>query len=141
MSESRDSIQRARRLRRDQTVPESLLWNAFRAKRVCGLKFRRQHPIGPFFADLACPAKMLILEIDGDYHDATQSADLERQAYLESRGWRVLRFSNADVLGDVDAVVRNVTQFLGLEYVPAKRERTESSSLTHRISHPSPPQE
>jgi very-short-patch-repair endonuclease len=68
------------------------------------LKFRRQHPIGPYFADFACASHHLVVELDGEYHDHIQGDDLERQRVLESQGWEVLRFANADVLDDVEAI-------------------------------------
>jgi very-short-patch-repair endonuclease len=57
-----------------------------------GIKFRRQHPIGPYFADFACPTKGLLIEIDGDHHADQVEADRRRTAVMESRGWRVVRF-------------------------------------------------
>ena len=66
---SNPATNRARELRQRQTKAESLLGDAVRAKRLCGLKFRRQYAIGPFFADFACVARKLIVELDGGYHD------------------------------------------------------------------------
>jgi adenine-specific DNA-methyltransferase len=60
---------KARALREAQTQAESLLWNVLRARRLCGLKFRRQFPIAPFIVDFACVARKLVVEIDGGYHD------------------------------------------------------------------------
>lgn len=81
-----------------------MLWDVLRAKRLSGLKFRRQHPVQPFFADFACVAESLIVEIDGGYHDYQYSDDRSRQQCLESKGWKVIRFSNEEVLSDVEAV-------------------------------------
>jgi very-short-patch-repair endonuclease len=67
-----------------------------------GLKFRRQDPIGPYFADFACVGQRFVIEIDGSYHDAVCEADLNREAYLHARGWRVIRFSAEDVENDVE---------------------------------------
>ncbi|MBP89201.1 MAG: DNA methyltransferase [Planctomycetaceae bacterium] len=106
---------RARELRQQQTKAESLLWQILRAKRFCGLKFRRQYPIGPFFADFACVELKYIIELDGGYHDYTFESDVSRQEYLENEGWRVIRFANEDVLEDVDAVAVSVARQLGLE--------------------------
>ena len=63
------SSKRARRLRKSQTQAEGRLWSLLRSKQLCGLKFRRQHPIGPFFADFACQSHHTVIELDGDYHD------------------------------------------------------------------------
>nr|MBC8289238.1 DUF559 domain-containing protein [Planctomycetota bacterium] len=97
-------IERARDLRQKTTKAETLLWQALRAKRFCGLKFRRQHPVGPFFADFACSTRKCIIEVDGGYHEETEEKDRARQRYLEQHGWRVIRFSNDEVLDDVHAV-------------------------------------
>jgi very-short-patch-repair endonuclease len=109
-------IKRARRLRQGQTEAENALWSILRAGRTCGLKFRRQHPIGPFYADFACVKHMLIVELDGEYHDQVVEADLERQAFLENLGWKVLRFTNEDVKRDVEAVGIAIAKYLGLKF-------------------------
>ena len=77
--------ERARSLRKRQTVSEGLLWSLLRAKQLCGLKFRRQHPIEPWIVDFACRERMLVVEIDGGYHDNVVENDLKRQEHLESR--------------------------------------------------------
>ena len=99
---------RGRELRQRQTMAESLLWDVLRAKRLCGLKFRRQFASGPFFADFACVARKLIVELDGGYHDYQYADDLSRQRFLESQGWSVIRFSNDAVLKDVEAVAISI---------------------------------
>ncbi len=109
----RKKAARARRLRERQTEAESLLWAALRANQLCNLKFRRQHPVGPFFADFACASEKLIVELDGQYHDVQFEKDKARQQYLESEGWTVVRFSNEDVLEDVNAVTISIAQILG----------------------------
>jgi adenine-specific DNA-methyltransferase len=106
---------RARELRQRQTNAESLLWQVLRAKRFCGLKFRRQHPVGPFFADFACTELKCIIELDGGYHDYVDDRDAARQTYLEEDGWRVIRFVNEDVLRDVELVAVSIARQLGLE--------------------------
>lgn len=83
---------RARALRRDGSRAERICWELLRAHRMDGLKFRRQHPIGPYFADFACASRKLIIEIDGDHHAFQIDADARRTAALEQAGWRVLRF-------------------------------------------------
>ena len=103
----------ARQLRERQTKAESLLWSVLRANRLCGLKFRRQHPIPPFIADFACVAQRLIIELDGGYHDYQYEQDASRQQHLEAQDWRVLRYSNEDVLEDVEAVAISIANQLG----------------------------
>jgi very-short-patch-repair endonuclease len=112
---SHPTADRARELRQRQTKAESLLWEVVRAKRLCGLKFRRQYPIGPFFAEFACVARKLIVELDGGYHDYQYADDLARQKFLEDQGWSVIRFSNEDVLKDVESVAISIARQLGLD--------------------------
>jgi len=80
-----------------------LLWQQLRAHRFHGLKFRRQHPIGRFIADFYCHAARLVIELDGDAHD--RERDAERTRYLQERGYRLVRFRNAEVLRDLPAVL------------------------------------
>ena len=117
---------RARSLRENETPSEGLLWSILRAKQLCGLKFRRQHPIGPWITDFACPAKMLVVEIDGGYHDETAEEDLSRQKYLESLGWTVIRFTAEDVEQDAEAVGRAIAKELNIPYEFKKRKATGS---------------
>ena len=105
----------ARELRVRQTKAESLLWSVLRGRRLCGLKFRRQHPLPPFIADFACVEKRLIVELDGGYHDMIGEADRSRQSLLEANGWTVLRFGNEDVLNDADAVTIGIAKSVGLD--------------------------
>jgi very-short-patch-repair endonuclease len=91
-------IERARDLRRDSTRPEKICWELIRAHRMDGIKFRRQHPIGAYFADFACVSRKLVIEIDGRHHDDQIEADARRTAAMERLGWSVLRFSAADVI-------------------------------------------
>ena len=119
-------IQRARSLRRQQTQSEKLLWNVLRSKQLCNLKFRKQHPIPPFYADFACAVKKLVVEIDGDYHDHVGEEDLSREAFLRGLGWDVIRFSDKEVMEDVEAVARGIAKHLGLEYEFRKRKGTGS---------------
>lgn len=110
---------RARELREQKTKAESLIWTVLRAKRLAGLKFRRQHPTGPYFADFACVEKMTIVELDGEYHeDELQHVkDSERQAYLEALGWKVVRFSNEEVINDVESVAISIARQMNIEPV------------------------
>ncbi|WP_146392205.1 endonuclease domain-containing protein [Allorhodopirellula solitaria] len=112
--------------RKTQTRSEGLLWSVLRAKQLCGLKFRREHSIGPWFADFACVAKMLVVEIDGGYHDENIESDLRRQRDLEERGWKVLRFTDKDIEQDCEAVAREIAKQLDLHYVHTRRAKTGS---------------
>lgn len=108
---------RSRELRSRQTKAESLIWTVLRAKRLAGLKFRRQHPIGPYFVDFACVEKKVVVELDGGYHDLQYDQDRQRQAFLQSQGWQVIRFCNEDVLADVEAVAISIARQIGVEPV------------------------
>ena len=82
----------ARYMRRNPSVTERRLWRLLRDRRLDGLKFRRQVPIGPYFADFLCLSCKLIVEADGPFHD--EEHDAERDAVLRARGFRILRFPN-----------------------------------------------
>src|ERR1700742_4302474 len=90
---------RARSLRHNSTDAEQLIWDALRAHRLSNASFRRQTPIGPYVADFVCHAANLIIELDGGQHfeDEGMKRDARRDAFLVSKGFRVLRFSNHDV--------------------------------------------
>jgi len=100
---------RARALRRDMTDAERRLWAALRHRRLRALKFRRQHPIGRFILDFACVEHRLVVEADGGQH-ADSESDARRTAWLESRGWRVLRFWNNDILSNPEGVQEAILQ-------------------------------
>jgi adenine-specific DNA-methyltransferase len=110
-----ETTARSRDLRARQTEAESLLWYVLRGRRLCGLKFRRQFPIEPFIADFVCVEKQLVVEIDGGYHDYVYQHDQSRQQTIEAEGWHVIRFSNEDVLGDVEAVAIAIAKHMGME--------------------------
>jgi very-short-patch-repair endonuclease len=94
---------RARRLRRDQTEVEARLWQAFRASRLDGWRWRRQAPVGSFIVDFLCLEAALVVELDGGVHAGQVRRDLRREAYLRARGLQVLRFWNAEVREDLSA--------------------------------------
>jgi very-short-patch-repair endonuclease len=99
-----DAIQRARRLRRGSTDAEMLLWRALR-ETLPHEKWRRQVPIGPYFADFASHRAKLIIEVDGSQHADAIEADAARTSLLKAQGYRVLRFWNNEVLQNVDGVL------------------------------------
>jgi very-short-patch-repair endonuclease len=94
------TVKRARALRRRMTLPEVLLWQALRGGRAAGLRFRRQHPIGPYILDFFCPSARLAVEVDGATHDIAKQArrDERRDAWLAARNIRVLHVTAAEVL-------------------------------------------
>ncbi len=94
------TFKRARALRQRMTLPEVLLWQALRGGRAAGLRFRRQHPIGPYILDFFCPSARLAVEVDGAAHDFARQAryDERRNAWLAARNIRVLRVTAAKIL-------------------------------------------
>ncbi|WP_421693828.1 endonuclease domain-containing protein [Aestuariivirga sp.] len=100
----------ARRLRRHDTASEQRLWAALRDRRLHGLKFVRQLPVGSYVADFACREHRLIIEVDGATHATEEEAayDAERTLCLHSKGWRVLRVWNEDVVRRLDAVLDSI---------------------------------
>ena len=100
----------AKKLRANTTPHERILWRALKELPIEGTHFRRQAPIGPYIVDFFCPAKRLIIELDGGHHneDATAARDSERQAWLEQEGYRVIRFWNSDVTADLNAVMERI---------------------------------
>ncbi len=96
----------ARELRKVPTPAEAKLWAYFRAGKMNGVKFRRQHAIGNYVSDFCSIKHKLIIELDGSQHLEQEGYDAERTAFLESKGYRVLRFWNNDVMNDLDAVLK-----------------------------------
>jgi very-short-patch-repair endonuclease len=105
------SLGRARRLRVMMTDAERRLWSALRSRRLQGFKFRRQHPLGNYILDFACIEHRLVIEADGGQH-ADNKADAHRTAWLESQGWRVIRFWNNDILANTEGVLDTILRFL-----------------------------
>lgn len=107
-----ETTERARELRQRQTAPEKLLWSHLRGRQLEGVKFRRQFPIGPFVADFCSKKKMLVIELDGDSHADRFEYDQQRQTYIETLGYRVLRIANDDVLDDIEIVLEWISRHL-----------------------------
>ena len=103
---TRATVAKARKLRREMSPPEAILWQVLR-ERPEGLKFRRQHPVGPFVADFYCPSRKLIVEVDGMAHAMgdTPERDERRDGWLREHGFRVVRIPAADVLNDPEAAL------------------------------------
>ena len=100
----------ARRLRAKATETEVLLWKRLRTIEIDGSHFRRQVPIGPYIADFVCMARRLVIELDGSQHntDAHKVRDEQRTRWLESEGYRVIRFWNNDLTHNMDGVLETV---------------------------------
>ncbi|MDT8450185.1 MAG: peptide chain release factor N(5)-glutamine methyltransferase [Wenzhouxiangellaceae bacterium] len=99
-------------LRRQMTDAECRLWHRLRKRQLHGYKFRRQHTVGPFIADFACIEAGLIVEVDGGQHSEQRAEDEARTRFLRSRGFKVLRFWNNEVLKETDVVLEVISQAL-----------------------------
>ena len=124
-------IEKAKEMRNNMTDAEKLLWEALGAKNT-GDKFRRQHIIGDFIADFVCLPKRLIIEVDGGYHndDTQQSLDEQRTKILNHLGFEVIRFTNEEVLGNLDGVVNQIEEKLSLLPNIKELNKAEQSSET-----------
>src|SRR5450432_4810794 len=124
------SIRRAtaKKLRANTTPHERIMWRALKELPVEGTHFRRQAPIGPYVVDFLCPTARLIVELDGGHHNDDEIArrDGVRQLWLEREGYRVVRFWNSEITGDLTAVLERI-------YVELHGSReAEVESLKHR---------
>jgi adenine-specific DNA-methyltransferase len=112
MAVSQKVRNRARTLRRQQTDVETKLWMRLRDRQICGAKFRRQHPIGPYIVDFCCPDRGLIVELDGGQHAEQTAADQVRTRFLEADGYRVVRYWNHQVLEQMDSILAEIVRLL-----------------------------
>ena len=103
-----DIVAAARRLRQNLTPAEQTLWQAIKNRQLNGLRFRCQHPVGLFIVDFYCPQCRLAVEVDGDIHDQQVEHDTARTKQLDRFGYRVVRFSNQDVMTNLDEVLRQI---------------------------------
>jgi very-short-patch-repair endonuclease len=101
------SIRLARRLRVNQTNAETVLWNRIRNRQIDGHKFVRQQPISGYVCDFVCREKLLVIEVDGGQHNES-AADAIRDRRLNEEGYRVIRFWNNDVLGNIEGVLLTI---------------------------------
>jgi very-short-patch-repair endonuclease len=102
----------ARKLRRDATDAELVMWRMLRASQLAGAKFRRQRPLGPYIVDFVSFSHRLIIECDGGQH-ATIPTDAKRDVWFASQGFRTLRFWNNDILSNRDGVLTAILAALG----------------------------
>jgi len=121
----------ARALRKNSTDAERILWSELRDHRLNGASFRRQVPIKDFIADFACHAAKLVIELDGGQHfsDQAEQKDAARSAVIEAQGYKVLRFSNHDVMtnraGVLETIASAIAERAPTPTLPRKRERGE----------------
>ena len=110
----RMTIERAKQLRKDSTDAERGLWRVLRSRQLAGYKFRRQQPLGPFIVDFVCFEARLVVEIDGGQHGEKEQLahDSKRTAWLQNENFRVLRFWNHEVLGQLGSVCEAIGEAL-----------------------------
>ena len=152
-------LDKAREMRKNPTEAESFLWNYLSGDKMGG-HFRRQHPVYGYIPDFLCISKKLIIEIDGSYHFEGEQPekDLERTAYLKSIGYTILRFTNEEVLCNIDNVLEQITKsldnntpiqsplpsggaeggFLGLNLIPTPLGRGLGGGLLTGLQSPLP---
>src|SRR3989442_1833042 len=118
MLDSRMLSPHAKRLRRDETDAERKLWMRLRDRQLNGLKFRRQQPIGRYVVDFFCPERRLVIELDGGHHADQVQADQRRTEFLNTAGYRVLRFWDHEVLANTDAVLQQIAAAVNPPHPP-----------------------
>ena len=101
--------------RQEPTKAEDVLWSALRKQQLCGLPFRRQHPVGRFILDFYCPRKKLCVELDGSFHDGREACDEARTEALAKFNIRVIRFRNEEVLSDLPSVLHRIEAALDMK--------------------------
>lgn len=101
------TFQTAKKLRKESTHAEKILWNILRSRKFKGNKFRRQHPVGRYIADYYCHQSKLVIELDGEVHDDEEQKnyDIERDKFMEEVGLNVLRIKNEEVIEGLESVL------------------------------------
>ena len=106
---------RARRLRKEAPFPERLFWSRLRSGQLGGMRSRRQHAIGSYICDFYCATAKVVIELDGHSHDDRATYDTARTRFIESQGLRVIRFSDDEVVRNVNDVLYRIACEVGLE--------------------------
>lgn len=108
-----DVLKKAKELRKQETKAEKILWNKLNKNQLMGFQFRRQHPLNHFIADFYCHDLKLVIEVDGGIHQLPENNeyDIERSEILSTYGIKVIRFSNDQVMKDIDNVIQHIKEF------------------------------
>jgi len=106
------TMHRAGELRKELTPAESKLWAHLRGNKLNGVSFRRQHAIGNYIVDFVSIKKKLVIELDGSQHLEQEAYDIERTRYLESQGYKIIRFWNNQVENEIEGVIRAIQHSL-----------------------------
>ena len=107
---SPEMLERAKMLRREMTPAEKILWKHLKANRLNGLHFRRQQVVHGYYPDFYCHGHELIVEVDGGIHDLQVEYDAEREEYLRSLGFRIIRFANEEIQKDLKGVLQRIVE-------------------------------
>ena len=102
----------SRDLRKNMTDVERMLWAKIRSHQLQGFRFRRQHPVGNYIADFVCIELKLIIELDGGQHSNQQEYDMERTQWLQTKGYKMVRFWNNDVIENLEGVLLTISTYL-----------------------------
>lgn len=131
-----DQIQIVRKLRRQATSQEKKLWFLLQDRRFSGFKFRRQVWIDKYSADFCCYQAKLIIEVDGGNHNKSLNKiyDLERTRYLESQGFRILRFWNRDIINNQKIVLERIREILFTPHLSVRQKKNNASGLTSSLA-------
>jgi very-short-patch-repair endonuclease len=131
----------AKALRKNFTDTERLLWKYLRAKQMEGCKFRRQEPIGSYIVDFVCQEKQIVIEVDGGQHYTEREKDKERDKWLKGQGYKVLRFWNNEVLGNIEGVLEVIRDCLNhppltppLKGGEIKKNNCHKEEITENVS-------
>ncbi len=103
-----ETFEAARILRKNMTLSEKLLWEKLKLKQICGVRFRRQHPIDFFIVDFYCHEARLVVEIDGEIHNQRREYDDGRSAEMEKYFIKVIRFTNSEVESNIEWVINKI---------------------------------
>lgn len=111
------STNHAKQNRKNATEAEDILWQHLRNRKLNGYKFRRQHPVAGYIPDFVCIERKLIIEVDGDYHNEEEQKqfDISRSKWLEEHDYKIVRVTNGEVLGNIQAVLRKISEVLSNE--------------------------
>ena len=107
---SDEMLERAKKLRREMTLAEKMLWKELKANRLNGLHFRRQQVVHGYFPDFYCHQHELIVELDGGIHELQKEYDADREAYLIALGFRIIRFKNDEVFRNLQSVLQKIVK-------------------------------
>ncbi len=123
---------RSRELRNAATEAERKLWQQLSGRKLAGVRFNRQFPVGQFICDFVSREMRLVIEIDGGQHASAAEYDARRTRFIEAQGYRVIRFWNSEVLDNIDSVLKAIEQVLDNIPSPSPSRKREGSLWSPR---------